>query len=582
MINLAVGLLIAALPFLVSGRFAAADFPPLLAYLLFPGRDLLLLLGGLVVLWSALRNRIDGEAFSRAFQAFAANRAFSLASLVFVAVIAFTRVPQPEKEADAFGGDEPKYLRIAFSLLRDTDADISGGRTVTPDFALRVRQIRHLALAGRDSFLELFRPVDVPEGHVWDAGNWTVRGLDGGLYHLQPPGLPALVAVALGVGEAVLPERDPGIYVFVLLAIVWTLGARELWLLSRELGLDSLGSAIFVSVVLLSAPVYVGGYQLFPESLCLLLFPWLFRRLRASDKELGSLSALWCGLVSGSLLWIHPKLTIPAALFATFALFRPQTPSRTRLLFAASFGFAVFTSLLYCHHISGLFRPEGLYIRQAAEYAGLPNPLSLRFMAGLIKALIGGRDGLFIFAPVLFLGFLGRLTSRWTARSTGELWLLFAIVWLTSAVHDGASLGSPARLMAPVAFVPALFLVRALRDSPKPELSAAFLLLFVVGLDITQTMSSDWRRNVNPYRTMFANPATNFEANLPGNSFSEEGYKVDLERAGLIFLTLLGVIAHLRSSKVRGSSEWAPARFAGGVLATVVILAAGLSWLGPP
>jgi len=582
LINLAVGLGIAALPYLASGIVSARDLPPILAYLLFPGRDLLLLLGGIVVAWSALRGRASAEPKAARLEAITGHRAFALSALALIAIVSFARVPQQEKEAEAFGGDEPKYLRIAFSLLRDTDADIAGGRTETPDLSTRMQQIRNLALVGRDSVVHLFRPVVVPEGHVWNAGNWTVRGLDGGLYHLQPPGLPALVAVGLGIGEAVLPGRDPGIYVFVLLALVWILAARELWLLSLDITSDSLGSAVLVGLVFFSAPVYVGGYQLFPEALSLFLFPWLLRRLRTSDRQLGSMTALACGLVSGYLLWIHPKLTVVAALFAVMALLRPDTPVRAKLWFAAGLFLTAFTSLLYCHHLSGLFRPEGLYIRQAEEYVGSPNPLSLRFVAGLVKALVGGRDGLLVFAPILALGVMALRVLKRPSRSTVEIWCLFGVVWLTSAVHDGASLGSPARLMAPVAFVPALFLARALRDQAPASFKAAAVLLFVFGCQITDTMSSDWRRNVNPYRTMFGNPATNFESSLPGNSFAEPAYMVDLEKAGLILLTLAIVTALIKRSAAKDSGSLAPAGFGGGMIAVIVFLAFGLNLLGPP
>ena len=232
--NVGVGLLIAVLPYLVSGLAAAADFPKVLAYLLFPGRGLFVLLGSIVVLWAVLRDRIPSDRLSLRLESVARHRGFALSMFALVTILAFARVPQEEKEADAFGGDEPKYLRIAFSLLRDTDADISGGRTATPDFRVRMLQVRNLVLVSRDSVVNLFRPVEVPKDHVWNAGNWTVRGLDGGLYHLQPPGLPALVAVALGIGEFVLPERDPGIYVAALLSLIWIFGARELWLLSER------------------------------------------------------------------------------------------------------------------------------------------------------------------------------------------------------------------------------------------------------------------------------------------------------------------------------------------------------------
>jgi hypothetical protein len=581
-VNLGVGLLIAALPWLLSGVFAATDLPPILAYLLFPGRDLLVLLGVTVLAWSLLRDRTFLPRLGARLEALTTSRVFALAALALVAVISFARVPQEEKEAGAFGGDEPKYLRIAFSLLRDTDADVGSGRTETPGLALRLQQVKNLVLKSRDSVGELFHQTVIPQGHVWNAGNWTVRGLDGGLYHLQPPGLPAIVAVALGIGEAILPERDPGIYVFVLLSLFWILAARELWLLSRDLSADPLGSAIFVVVLLLSAPVFVGGYQLFPESISLLLFPWLIRRLGANERRLGGMTALGGGALSGYLLWIHPKLTLVAAFFAVIALLRPNTTRAAKAWFLVGFVLTAFTSLLYCHHISGLFRPEGLYIRQAEEYLGSPDPFSLRFLAGLIKSLAGGRDGLLVFAPILLLGFLVPWSTKRFSRSTLEMWCLFCVVWLTSAVHDGASLGSPARLMAPVAFVPAFFLVRALRGRPSANLRAGALLLFVVGCQITQAVSSDWRKNVNPYRTMFANPATNFEPSLPGNSFSEATYLVDLEKGVLLLLALFLISLTFKPAAASGpaSRDFAPARFGLGVLATVVFLAFGLHWLG--
>jgi len=580
LINLAVGLLIAALPYLASGIVSAGDLPPLLAYLMFPGRHLLLLLAAVVLTWATLRNRVPEERLAEWLQSVALRRAFAIATLALVAVVAFARVPQQEKEAEAFGGDEPKYLRIAYSLLRDTDADISGGRTQTPDFSLRLRQVRNLVLVGRDAILRLWSPVEIPIGHNWNAGNWTVKGLDGGLYHLQPPGLPALVAVALGIGEAVLPERDPGIYVFVLLAGVWILAARELWLLGLDVMGDRLRTTVLVIMVFASAPVYVGGYQLFPESLALLLFPWLFRRLRASDRVLTSGAAALAGFVAGYLLWIHPKLTLVAALFAAMAILRPATASRARVWFAAAFALTAFTSVLYCFQVSGLFRPEGLYIRQAEEYVGSPNPLSLRFAAGVVKAILGGRDGLLIFGPMLVLGVMAMRVLKRPSRSTIEIWGLFGVVWLTSAVHDGASLGSPARLMAPVVFIPALYLVRALKDQPPANFKAAALLLFLFGLQITATMSSDWRRNVNPYRTMFADATTNFEPSLPGNSFSEEAYRVDIMKAGFVFTALAVVTALMRRSRKR-SAVLAPARFGGGMLALVLVLSFGLHWLTP-
>ena len=579
--NAAIGLLLAALPFLISGFARADDFPALLSYLLFPGRAVLQALGLIVIAW-ALKERLAIGSETPTLRSSIGRPAVIALGFVVACWLSVARVPQAEREAEAFGGDEPKYLRIAYSLLRDADADISGGRTETPPLAVRVQQLRNLALGTRDAVAGLFRPVEVPETHVWNAGNWTVRGLNGGLYHLQPPGLPALVAIALGLGEGVFPHRDPGLYVAYLLSLIWILAAVQLFRLAHDITADQGVAALFVCLALLSAPLFIGGYQLFPESLCLLVFPWIYRHLRASGRALSPLLSGTCGLASGYLLWVHPKLTFVAAYFVVLAMLRPATSRGARAAFFAGFVPVAFLALLYCHQISGLFRPEGLYIRQAEEYVGSPNPLSLRFAAGLVKALVGGRDGLFVFAPVLVLGFLTLDLRTRLPRYVLELGTLFGLVWLTSAVHDGASLGSPARLMAPVAFIPALLLAQSLlADEARPRFRAAATWLFLVGLVITAEMSSDWRKNVNPYRGMFANSATNFEPDLPGNSFSEMAYATDLVKGAFILACVLAAGALLRRTP-KEAAHATPALFGGGVLLFIAILSYGLRCLTPP
>ena len=299
--NAAIGLLLAALPFLISGVARADDFPALLSYLLFPGRAVLQALGLIVIAW-ALKERLAIGSETPTLRSSIGRPAVIALGFVVACWLSVARVPQAEREAEAFGGDEPKYLRIAYSLLRDADADISGGRTETPPLAVRVQQLRNLALGTRDAVAGLFRPVEVPETHVWNAGNWTVRGLNGGLYHLQPPGLPALVAIALGLGEGVFPHRDPGLYVAYLLSLIWILAAVQLFRLAHDITADQGVAALFVCLALLSAPLFIGGYQLFPESLCLLVFPWIYRHLRASGRALSPLLSGTCGLASGYLL----------------------------------------------------------------------------------------------------------------------------------------------------------------------------------------------------------------------------------------------------------------------------------------
>jgi hypothetical protein len=281
----------------------------------------------------------------------------------------------------------------------------------------------------------------------------------------------------------------------------------------------------------------------------------------------------------GGLLWIHPKLTIVALFFAALGAVRPGLRWRERAVFLVTITAVAFTALLYCYRISGLFRPEGLYIREASEYSGAPNPWTLRFASGAVKALFGARDGLFVFAPVLLGGWLAARSS-WTRRRrvTAELLVLFATVWLSSAVHEGASLGAPARLLLPVAFVYAIFLADALFEArSNPALRLTTALLLAVSVSITVTGWTDWRRVINPWKGMFDTRSSNFEPSLPGNSFSEDSYVADVRRFVIIALVL-----HALGEGLRRRKRTTPAAWAAGLVASTSLLAIVLDALKPP
>lgn len=576
----AVAALLAGWPMVPRAAVSPQALPPLLSYVAFERPIWTILAGGIVLLASLLRESRPYERPLGVTDKVTSHRLGRIACLACLALVAFLRVPEVEKSSAVFAGDEPKYLRIAKSLWFDLDADIGSGRTELPNGRERVRQLRNVALAARDTTLALGRPVEVPEGHDWHAGNWTVRGLDGGLYHLQPPGLPALVALALSVGNALAPnvDRDAGVIVEAFLSLLWILAGREIYLLIAETTKSRPKGAVAVALLFSTAPVFIGGYQLFPEALVAFIFPWLLRRLRSEGTPPTLLDAACAGGVTGSLLWIHPKLTVVALLFVMLAFVRKEYGIKHRALFASCAAVIAFTALLYCFRISGLFRPEGLYIREASEYSGAPNPFSIRFASGAVKALIGARDGLFVFAPVL-LGGLVALPRALALRTrvAAEMLLLFCAVWLTSAVHEGASLGSPARLLFPVAFVPAFFLVDALLDEKSNRtLLFTTIFLFAVSARITLTGWSDWRRVINPYKGMFEMATSNFEPSLPGNAFSDASYVADLLRAAFFFVTLATLALNYERAKRTSPAAWGL-----GLAAVVTVLATVFDGLAP-
>jgi hypothetical protein len=413
-----------------------------------------------------------------------------------------------------------------------------------------------------------------------------VHGRHGGVYHLQPPGLPALLAVFLGVGQVLLPERAPGFFAALFLVCCWILAAVETWRLARDV-LDSRAAAVAVTaLVFATAPVFVGGYHLYPESVALLLVPFAYRRLRAGGPPLDSGAAIGAGLVAGGLWWLHPKFVALSLVLLAIGLLRPAARATQRALLAGTFVLAVGSSLLYVHHVTGLLRPEGLYIRQAQEYVGLPALASRTYLHGLANALVGAKDGIFVLAPVLLLG-VAALPAALAARRRAalELVALFAACWLTAAVHGGVSLASPARLFVPVAFVPALLLALALRAlGPRSRLLVPLVLLSLVSCAVTARTASHWRLALNPYRGLFASPAYEFTRSLPARERPSQTAAADLAQAGLILGAAFALGLRWRRLGERETSPTAEALLllaAAAALALALDAAATSLWLLP-
>lgn len=556
------------------------SLPTWLAYLLGPGWHWPVALAA-VALGVALapRNARLARACPGLLRAIEGRPALGWILLVALVAVGFARVPDLRRELAGITGDEPKYLRIAQSLVNDTDADVSGGRETPPDLALRLRQLRSVALATHDALGGLVNPPEIPKDHPWDAGNWSVRSLHGGVYHLQPPGLPALLAVFIGLGQALLPEQGPGALAAVFLVCCWVLGAVETYKLARDVLASRAAALLWTGLLFATAPVFVGGYHLYPESVALFLVPFCYRRLRAGERPLGSRGAIAAGLVAGGLWWIHPKFVALSLVLLAIGLVRPAASVRARFLLAGAFALAAGSSLLYVHHLTGLFRPEGLYIRQAQEYVGVPPLVSRAYAYGLANALLGAKDGLFVLAPVLLLG-VAAIPAAMVARrrTTLELLALFGAVWLTAAVHAGVSLASPARLFVPVAFAPMLVLALGFREvGPRPRVLVPLLLLSLVSIAVTARTASHWRLSLNPYRGLFPSPAHDFTRDLPSRDRLGTTPVADVARAALLLGTALVLGLRWRRRPARDTSAAVEALYLAGV---VVAVAFGLDAAG--
>jgi hypothetical protein len=432
------------------------------------------------------------------------------------------------------GGDEPKYLRIAASLASDLDADIARDEGLPADAARVVRNVRRLAATTFATIGALARGERPPAEHAWALSNWTIVAWNGGAWHVQGPGLPALLAPGLLAGAADPPLMPPR--AFVLLAALFAVAVAQ----SALLGAEVSGSRIagFLAAVLLAASpaAVVVSWHLYPEAAAAAALPWLVRFARPGGSEPRALRAAAIGLVAGSFAWLHVKLLLAGAVAAALVAWRLRRRAVPLALLAASFGAPTLAFLLYQYRLTGLFRPDGLYLRYASGvWTGVSGLAPGRLLEGLANGLVGGRDGILVMALPVVAALLA--VPRLMRRDPGGAVVLFVVaaaLWTSAAVHGGGAPGPPGRLMAPaVGLFAAPLAVGLVELRSRLAFRWATAALVLAALAVTLTMAEDPRRTVKPYRGL--RPAVDVSRDLPDGAAGDWAtVACDLARAAAV------------------------------------------------
>jgi hypothetical protein len=518
-------------------------------------------------------------------------RAFRLAVAGGALLLALLLIPGHRWSGATLTGDEPKYLVMAESLYRDLDVDVSGDAGEPVTLRQFAANLRALGRSTANALLSLARTpfgADAPEGHRWSLGNWTIAGRQGGVYYVQSPGLPVVLAPAVALQRSLAPHRRDPLVPLLTLALLWSITVLQVVLLAVEVSGSRLAGVAAGLVAALSTPVFVGGYHFYPESAAAPLVPWIARFARRSGPALDRLRSAGLGLAAGTLPWLHPKFLL-LAVAALVLLLRRVLRDRPRLaLSSVGFLAPLFALLLFDHHVTGLARPDAFYQRFADPlYTGPASVLSPALLTGFVNALFGARDGLLVMAPVLVAALLA-LPRLWRRDRTIviDLGALFAALWIAAATHQGGAPGPPGRLMGPVAALLAAPLAVGLAElRPSLPFRWATAALAVVTLAITVTMLGDWRRAVNPYRGFAAE--SRFDLDLPDGprDVSHVSPAVrrawDLARAGI----LTGVLAFWawRLNRPRPQSpRWRSiVNLGAGFWGTLALVSSALHALGP-
>jgi hypothetical protein len=349
-------------------------------------------------------------------------------------------------------GDEPHYLVITQSLLRDGDLRIDDNHA-------------------RRDYLEYYFSELKPD--------FLKRGKDGHVYSIHAPGVSALVAPAFALGG----YRGAAAFLLLLTAA----GAGLLWWLAWRTSQD-VGSAWFGwAVATTSAAVAPHAYTIYPDgasSALVLGAVWgLVSAARASAHALAL-----AGLVAAVLPWLHTRnAVIAASVGAAMVLRLCARPDRRRAIASyltvplVSAG-AWFASFWVIYGTPNPAAPYGTYTQSSLQ--NVP--------AGLSGLLVDQQYGLFATSPAfvsaaigLGVALLSRVADEAGARRRRlalDLILVCAPYAVAVAAYrmwwGGAS--APARFLVPLLVplgIPAAWAWRIARRPADRAFLAALLLL---------------------------------------------------------------------------------------------------------
>lgn len=282
-------------------------------------------------------------------------------------------------------GDEPHYLVIAQSLLRDGDLQIENNHD-------------------RGDYLSYFAGRLRPD--------FMTRGADGQIYSIHAPGVSLLVLPAFAIAGYAGAVATIVLSSALASALTW----RAAWLISASVG----GAWVGWAAVFLTAPFLFHAFAIYPDgpaALCVIAGVWLLVRLE-SGRDV-RVASIWAVSIALSLLpWFHTRFAIIAAALGVCLLLRlGQVPGRrarivallTVPVAAAAAWFGFFWM------IWGVANPSAPY--------GTDTDASLAYVGrGLTGLLVDQQFGLLATAPAYVIAFAGALgLARRYPRLTTEL-----------------------------------------------------------------------------------------------------------------------------------------------------------------
>ena len=366
-----------------------------------------------------------------------------------------------------FAGDEPHYLLMAHSLLKDGDLDLSNN------------------YANRDYQKIMLAQVQIkPHTAPGTAGR----------YSFHSPGtaillLPFYAIGSLFQGKFFVFFIRLGMSVFgALLGLQIFLFAFQEWKNERlALGLWFL--------CCFSSPVFFYSLHVYPEIMIALFSFTVFRRLRFSSS-LSKSTLLFLGFLLSIFIWFHAIkyvfLVVPMFIYSLWALIKKFKVGSNLLYFLA------FPSFLTIFYFLFQYTTYGSFSLSSVSWRGALSPEeSLAYVKAIItdipfryrwETLAGyffdQRDGLLLYAPAYFFAFLGCVDMlRRNFRIFFLILFLTAPYVLNSALLTQRSGYAPqARPIVCISWALAIFIGYFLAFNGKKIFTLVFYLFVLIGI----------------------------------------------------------------------------------------------------
>ena len=332
-----------------------------------------------LALWRA--DRLVGAPFGRVVRGIAswspAARLLLLDALLFVGAITWAVKTTPNGFDNGLTADEPKYVRYCEVWYQGHGLDISS-LTLVRDQPLDARP----ALLQNGALLLSVIPQEIgtftkdlrnfagdPSSFQWNrAGGYNgfVRGIHGGLYQEHSAGLSAVLFPGYFVDRYLLNADSsadgkwPADLTMTKLMMLLTYGVCSVVLfrlLRNALGSESL-AGIWAAAAMLTLPTTAFAFQLYPELPALLIILAVTNELLFAGRS-RLLAAAVAGTATGALAWFHVRFLPISLCLAAVALFAET--GRARWVFQATFGFLVFSVMMFNYHVTGSWWPAALW-----------------------------------------------------------------------------------------------------------------------------------------------------------------------------------------------------------------------------